>query len=59
MSLSYDEVIKRLAKLERDRALVKGSLVTDAMKARLLAEIDAQVAALSGSEGVAKTPAKG
>lgn len=44
--MTYDEVMKRLAKLSRDRALVKASLVSDAMKAKLLAEIDAEVAKL-------------
>jgi len=36
-----------LAKIKRERDLVKSSLVSDAAKAKLLAQLDAQVAQIS------------
>ena len=55
----FDDVLKQLTKIERQRAIVKQSLASDAMKAKLLEQLDAQTKLLEGSLEAPKTPSKG
>lgn len=41
------EVLRMLARINRDRALVKTALISEDLRAKLLADLDAQVAKLS------------
>lgn len=44
---SYGEVLKELQKLQRERQVVKTALISDDLRASMLAVIDAKVASLS------------
>jgi len=45
--MSVQEVLKELAKAQRERQLVKQALISEDVRAKMLAEIDAKVASLS------------
>lgn len=49
MSVDVTEVAKQLAKFARERAVIQGSLLSDAAKQRLLAQHDSVVAAYSAA----------
>lgn len=45
--MNYSEVLKELQKLQRERQVVKTALISNDLRASMLAVIDAKVAALS------------
>ncbi|QXP08445.1 MAG: hypothetical protein [Arizlama microvirus] len=60
MSMSFQEVMKALAKAKRDRELVKSAPFDEAVRAKLLAEIDAYVATFAGKASTGEgAPAAG
>lgn len=44
--MDVSTIVRELAKISREKAVVKSSLLTDAFKAKLVAELDARVAVL-------------
>lgn len=46
-AMSVAEVLKELAKVQRERQLVKQAQISEELRVRMLAEIDAKVAALT------------
>lgn len=57
--VNIGESMKLLARIKRDRDLVKESQVSEAAKAKLLADLDRQVAAISAElEKADQTAAK-
>lgn len=47
--MELSEVVKQLAIIARERVVVKNSLISDVMKARLLQQLDAKERALEQS----------
>jgi len=56
---SYSEVLKELTKCQRERQIVKTALISEELRAKMLAEIDAKVASLSLKTDPAPKSGKG
>lgn len=63
--LSATEALQALAKIAREKKIVQAANISDAMKAKMTAELDANAAKIekaytgeNGTQAAAKTPAK-